>query len=226
VHPLQEVAGVPESVLSDVDAARLPDGTAPAPWSCVLDAVVWVHRAAPGAGEWLPRELRGRRALPVTFGALVSYRETPVGPYHEVLGSPVLLAEWPLPASVVPFIAVDSLASVHGGRANWRLPKTLARFEWPEQMRRGFEIDAEGERWSVHASVRPRRRAFPVAAPLRTRQGPDAFFTSRGRGRARPATVELETRGSSLPGWLRSGRHPALVLEGARVEVGPERADR
>jgi hypothetical protein len=228
VHPLQEVAGVPESVLADADAARLPAGSAPAPWDTVLDAVVWFHRAAPGAADWLPRSLRGRRVLPVTVGALVSYRETPVGPYREVLGSPVLLAEWPLAAAVVPFIAVDSLASVHAGRANWQLPKTLARFEWPESTARGFEIDAEGERWSVHASVRPRRRAFPLVAPLHNRQvtpdGGEITFASRAHARARPASVELETRGTSLPGWLRSGHHPGLVLEGARVTVGEARA--
>ena len=210
-------------MLADADAARLPEGSAPAPWEAVLDAIVWVHRAAPAAREWLPRPLRGRKVLPVTVGALIAYRETPVGPYHEVLGSPVLLAEWPLPAAVVPFIAVDSLASVHAGRANWRLPKTLACFEWPHETSRGFEIDAEGERWSVHASVRPRPRSFPLAAPLRTRQTPEAAFTSRGRTRARLATVELETRGTSLPGWLRSGHHFALVLDGARVLFGETR---
>ena len=80
---------MPESVLADADAARLPEGSAPAPWEAVLDAIVWVHRAAPAAREWLPRPLRGRKVLPVTVGALIAYRETPVGPYHEVLGSPV-----------------------------------------------------------------------------------------------------------------------------------------
>ena len=209
---LQDIPGVPESALTDADAARLPGASAPAPWDCVLDAVVWLHRAAPGAAEHLPRGLRGRRTLPVTVGALISYRDTPVGPYREVLGSPVLLAEWPLPASSVPFIAVDSLASVHGGRANWQLPKTLARFAWPGH--------AEGEGWSVRATVTARSRAFPVTATIRTRQSPDVVFTTRAHARARLARVEIQTRGPSLPAWLRSGRHPALVLEGARVRVG------
>jgi hypothetical protein len=218
VHPLQDIAGVPESALADADAARLPHESAPAPWDVVLDAVVWLHRAAPGASQHAATA--GRRALPVTVGALISYRETPVGPYREVLGSPVLLAEWPLPASTIPFIAVDSPASVHGGRANWRLPKTLARFDWPESTDRSFELDAEGDGWSVHASVQARRRRFPVAGVVRTRQL-DTAFTTRARGRARLASVALETRGSTLPRWLRSGRHPALVIEGARGVVGP-----
>lgn len=223
VHPLQAVEGVAESMLADDDAARLPETSAPAPWATVLDAVVWFHRAAPGAADHLPAGLRGRRVLPLTVGALIRYRDTPVGPYHEVLGSPALLAELPLPAAVVPFIAVDSVASVHGGRANWRLPKTLARFEWPAATAHAFEVDAEGERWSVHATVRPRRRRLPLAAAVRTRQG-EIAFTARARATARLAAVELESRGPTLPGWLCSGRHPALVLEDARVHVGKARA--
>ena len=224
MHALQGIEGVAESALPDADAARLPGASAAAPWATVLDAVVWFHRAAPGARGRLPAALRGRRGLPVTVGALVRYRETPVGPYHEVLASPVLLAGPKGPEAVVPFIAVDSPASVHGGRENWALPKALARFEWPERPQGGFELDAEGAGWSVHATVCPRARRLPVAAVARNRQvspaGAEITFSSSVRGRARLATVELETRGPTLPGWLRSGRHPALVLDGARMTVG------
>src|SRR5688572_26216439 len=122
---LQDVEGVTESALLDADAARLPPTSAPAPWATVLDAVVWFHRAAPGAAGRLPGRLQARKALPVTVGALVRYRETPVGPYHEVLAAPALLLGRRGPEAAVPFIAVDSLPSVHGGRENWALPKTL-----------------------------------------------------------------------------------------------------
>ena len=217
-----EIEAVPESALEEGDAARLPEA-APAPWATVLDAVLWFHRAAPGAGERLPSALRGRRALPVTVGGLIRYRETPVGPYHEILASPVLLAGKRGPEAVVPFIAVDSAASVRGGRENWALPKTLARFEWPELPRGGFQLAAEGAGWSVHATVRARPRPLPLVAPLRNRQvrpdGRELTFASAWRGRARLASVEIESRGPTLPGWLRSGRHPALVLDGARVQV-------
>jgi len=227
MNVLQEVQGVAESALADEDAARLPGSSAPAPWDTVLDAVVWFHPAAPGAVERLPRPLRARPVLPVTVGALIRYRETPVGPYREVLASPSLLLGPRGPEAAVPFIAVDSPASVHGGRENWALPKTLGRFEWPAQPRGGFELDAEGRGWSVHATVRPRPRRLPFAAVTRNRQvtpqGQEIVFDSRWRGPARLASVELETRGPTLPGWLRSGRHPALVLEGARARVGPAR---
>ena len=224
---LQDVEGVTESALHDADAARLPPTSAPAPWATVLDALIWFHRAAPNAKQRLPEALRKRRALPVTVGALIRYRETPVGPYHEVLASPALLLGGRGPEAAVPFIAVDSLPSVHGGRENWALPKTLARFDWPPEPRGGFEVDAEGEGWSVHATVHARPRALPFAAFTRNRQvtpdGGEIVFDSRWRGPARLASVELETRGPTLPGWLRSGRHPALVLDGARVRVGAAR---
>ena len=224
MHALQDVEGVAESELADDDATRLPGTSAPAPWATVLDAVVWFHRAAPGAAERLPAALRDRPSLPVTVGALIRYRDTPVGPYREVLASPSLLLGPRGPEACVPFIAVDSLPSVHGGRENWALPKTLARFDWPEQPRGGFELDAEGRGWSVHATVRPRPRRLPFAAISRNRQvtpaGTEITFDSRWRGRARLASVELETRGPTLPGWLCSGRHPALVLDGASVVVG------
>ena len=185
---LEAIEGVPESALAGEVAARVPAASAEAPWDVRLEAVVWWHRAALGAERYLPAALRGRRTVPLTVGAFVRYLDTPVGPYHEVLGAPVLLAEAPLPAVVVPFIAVDSLASVHGGRANWALPKVLARFEWPAGTARGFEVDAEGDGWSVLASVRPRPRRFPVAAPVRNRQvtasGAEIAFDTRARGRA------------------------------------------
>jgi len=223
VHTLQAIEGVTESDLADDDAKRLPVTSAPAPWSTVLDAVVWFHRAAPGAAERLPAALRRRPQLPVTVGALIRYRDTPVGPYREVLASPSLLLGPRGPEACVPFIAVDSPASVHGGRENWALPKTLARFDWPEEPRGGFELDAEGRGWSVHATVHARPRRLPFAATSRNRQvtpaGDEITFASRWRGRARVASVELETRGPTLPGWLRSGRHPALVLDGARLQV-------
>jgi hypothetical protein len=224
---IRGIPGVSETVLAEADAGRIPDASAPAPWATVLDAVVWWHRAAPGAVEHLPPALRGRPALPITIGALIRYRETPVGPYHEVLGSPVLLAGLPLPSASVPFIAVDSAASVHGGRTNWALPKTLARFAWPESMARGFELDAAGGGWSVHARVAPRRRRLPLATPLATRQiradGTELGFISRCRGRARVAGVEVGSHGPTLPAWLRSGRHAGLVIEDARVVVGEAR---
>ena len=73
----------------------------------------------------------------------------------------------------------------------------------------------------------PRPRRFPVAGTLRNRQvaagGEELTFDSRVRGMARLASVEIDTRGETLPDWLLAGRHPALVLENARLRVGHAR---
>lgn len=226
---------MPECELLDGVAAQLPDRSAPAPWETRVQALLWFHRASPAAAAQLPAQLRGERALPITIGGFIRYLDTPVGPYSEVLASPLLLARPPLPAAFVPFIAVDSLASIHGGRANWALPKTLAAFEWsapPEQLgTSAFRIRAEGTHgpssWSVDAAVAPRRRGLPVRFPLRdlqlTPDGRELDIPMTVRGRAQLATIELTSRGPSLPQWLLSGRHQAVFLPAARMTFGAPR---
>lgn len=226
---LRAVPGVPECALSDAIAARLPAGSPPAPWATRVQAVLWVQRATAAAREQLAPELRERRTLPLTVGAFIRYLDTPVGPYSELLASPLLLAELPLPPSSVPFIAVDSTDSLHGGRANWALPKTLARFDWSLDAARfdgrPFAVRATHDPstvpWWLRATVATRPRPLPVRIPLRDVQAtPEGALLSIAiavAGRARLGRVEIAAEGPSLPAWLRAGRHPALVLERARM---------
>jgi hypothetical protein len=226
---LREVPGVPESDLSDAIVARLPAGSPPAPWATTAQAVLWVHAATRVARGMLPAPLRGRRALPLTVGAFIRYLDSPVGPYSEVLASPVLLAQLPLPASVVPFIAVDSTDSLHGGRANWALPKTLARFDWSVGEEafdgRPFHVRATHDEtpvpWSVAARVATRPRPLQVSLSLRDVQSTPAgallSIAIAVAGDARVARVEIQADGPSLPSWLRAGSHPGLVLPSARM---------
>lgn len=231
-HPLQRIDGVPESTLGDATAARLPDRSAAAPWETRVDAVVWAHPATRHARELAGVRAGGGRVVPVTVAAFVRYLESPVGPYHEVLAAPALLARAPLPAATVPFIAVDSLASIHGGRANWALPKTMAAFAWasgdeaaPTTIR-ADGVDAEPP-WSVTARVAPRRRRFPLALALRDVQlapdGRELDIPVRVAGRAQLARVTVAASGPSLPSWLRHGRHWGVVVRGARMHVGAPR---
>lgn len=222
--PLQAVPGVAESHLSDALAARLPPTSPPAPWRTEADAVVWLQRAAPGA-TLLPRgDLRGRRALPLTVGAFVRYRSTPVGPYGEILAAPVLLSEAPLPVATVPFIAVDSLASLRAGRERWSLPKTLANLDFG----RGT-ASAHGDGWSVRARIAARRRALPLRLLLRDRQplpqGGSALIDIRVRGRARLGHVTLDVEGPELPSWLLPGPHLAFVIPQAEMTFGRPRQE-
>jgi hypothetical protein len=231
-----DLPAVPESRLGPDLRARLLAGEGspppPPPWRTQVAAVVWWHRADPAARDQLPEAVRHLPSLPLTVGALVRYRDSPVGSYSEVFASPVLLRGRGrpglpvLPAITVPFIAVDSWASVVGGRAGWMLPKTLARALWPPHDPARLETDG----WSVAASVAPRGPQFPLAGILPLLQAqPDGSrrrSTVRMRGRARFGRVEIATSGPSLPAWLRAGVHPCLAISSGRMLITAPEAER
>lgn len=179
-----------------------------------MDAVVWWHRALPAARSALRPGLRP--GLPVTVGALLRYLDSPVGPYAELLAAPVLLRGGGLVRATVPFIAVDSVPSIAGGRTHWSLPKEPATFAAD-----GAATTVTGQGWRAEVAVRPWGPALPVAARFGTTQ--DGLRTARStvRGTGRLARVEVD--GDGLPTWVRAGRHPGLVLSGARLVVGPPR---
>jgi hypothetical protein len=194
----------------------------PAPWHSRIDAVLWWHRALPTASrELLPAELG--RPLPVTLGGLIAYREGPVGPYGELFAAVGVLRGARV-AGHVPFMAVDSAASVAGGRANWSLPKELAAFEGdPGPPGR---VAARGEGWAVEAVARARPRALPAWAAAACAQvwpgggrahvrgdaaRPRAAGLRGGRGGARVAARRVAAalagiRRCSSPGCRSSGR--------------------
>lgn len=188
----------------------LPGATPAPPWACRVEAVVWWHRARPQARESLPPGTRA--GLPVTVGALITYLDSPVGPYREVLACPVLLRGGGLVRTTVPFIAVDSVPSIAGGRAHWALPKVLASFAGPR---------ADGDGWHLAARPSPYGPPLPVAARFTTTQ--DGVRAARSCVRARARLARVEVDGDGLPPWLVPGRHPGAVLSCARLLVGPPR---
>jgi hypothetical protein len=202
---------VPESAEPTVE---LP-ASAPPPWPAAVRATLWWHRASPDA-----RTLGPSASLPVTVGMVVDYLSSPVGPYREVLASPVLRRTL-LPTMAVPFIAVDSPTSAHGGRVHWDLPKTLAVFTG--------DVTAvgavEGEGWHVRTSVRPLGPRLPVAGAIRFAQPVDGGLgvaTVRMTGRFRLARVDVDSSGPTLPGWLTPGTHTGVTVSG-RMTTGPQR---
>lgn len=208
--------GAPEARLADAAVSGLPAATPVPPWRCRVQSVLWWHRA-PGA---LPASVPSGRTWPYVVGAVVRYLDSPVGPYEEVLGG--LLA---LPPTVhLPFLAVDSPASVQGGRAHWALPKTLASFTRPAP----GQVIAVGEGWQIGVTAHPRGPALPVAGRLRGIQvdaaGGPVRSTSTAYGRGRFARIEVQVgtdlagEVGSIAGWLRSGRHLGAVLD-ARLTV-------
>jgi hypothetical protein len=212
VDPPLDLECLPESRLPDELHDQLPATTPGPPWDCRVRAAVWVQRAP----SPLPSSFRyAGRVRPVTLGAVVDYLESPVGPYREVFAGPLLRGTL-LPVVNVPFIAVDSLPSVHGGRAHWSLPKTTASFSGDVES----ATTAAGADWSVSVEVRPRGPRLPVRGPLVNAQTSQrAVIWLRGRGRL--ARVRVSATGLVLGGWLGSGTHPGVVAEGRMLVQAP-----
>lgn len=207
--------------------ASTPAAIPAAPWESRIEALLWVHAAAPAARAALPPRLAPRAGLPLTIGGLIAYLAGPVGPYDEIFGAPVMLRGAPM-LSHVAFMAVDSQASVAGGRRNWALPKVLASFE--RDVARAGHVVAHGEDWAVHVTTTVRPRRVPFAAAFRCTQvwpdGTTGDFTVRMRGRARLARVQVRHEvPSSLAAWLVDGRHVGVMISGVQdvsaVRPGP-----
>jgi hypothetical protein len=234
---VEPIPGAPECALWPSLAERLPERVTPPPWDCRVAATVWLQRASADAPASLPAPLRsppgashrgqdGVRGEPpgpayLTAGGFVAYADSPVGPYHEVFGGHVL-RRGVAPRLHVAFMAVDSLASLAGGRRNWALPKTLGAFNGGT----GGPIRAVGKGWWLATVVRPLGPAIPAAVTLTAAQvwpdGAVRIFRTAIRGRCRPARVEVDVDpGCSLAAWLLPGRHLAVQWVEARVVVPP-----
>jgi hypothetical protein len=211
------VKGLPESTLRPEHLLALPADVPAAPWSCRVRALVWCQRASAPAFDWAafdwpPSDWLGR-PIPLAVAGFVEYLDTPVGRYHEVLAGS-LLRTGMVPMVQVPFIAVDSLASVAGGRANWALPKTMAGFEGDLA---GASVRAGGDGWSVEArpaGARPRSRGRLPLALRFVAIGPLGRYRTSLRATGRLVRIRTEVHGQTLAGWLGSGRHQAALLTG------------
>ncbi len=209
------VPGVPEAALGGLE---LTAASPPAPWPLELEGLVWFHWAAAGAERFHQAGLSFGRSLPVTVGSFVKYSDSPVGSYAEAWGSPTLVTTGRRIALGVPFMAVDSLVSIHGGRSNWALPKSLAAFDWePRSLR------ATGPDWELHARVTATGLRLPLAVAGHqlqvTGEGEHRLVPARARGVGRLCRVRVEASGPSLPRWLVPGRHLGVLIERASLVV-------
>jgi hypothetical protein len=216
--------GLPGSGLDADLVGQLPASTPGPPWHAGIEAVLWVHGSRAEAAATLPPG-REARFLGPTIAGFVHYTSSPVGSYHEVLASPVLVRGglWRLH---VPFIAVDSLASLHAGRVHWALPKTLASFTGSPVP--GSSITAQGDGWQVRAAITAAGPALPVRLRVSLAQwwpvGGVRSFPVTFRGRLRVGRVHVEVaKEAPVAGWLRSGRHLAVCLSDARMTLPPPR---
>lgn len=215
------VPGAPESALpSDV---QLPADVPAAPWRCTFDGVIWMQRAGAGVTALLPAPLRQAATPRLLMGAHLHYTDTPVGPYSEVFAALVVRAGV-RPAAHVPFMAVDDLRSVRGGRANWALPKTVARFTGDPAV--SGTLEAVGQGWRIETRARALGPALRLVMGLRLAQvrpdGTVARFSTTISGRARLASAAVRSRSDhQLPVWMPPGRHVALQWRGASLTVTP-----
>lgn len=190
----------------------------PPPWPADVRATIWWHRATPSG-----RALLGGSHVPVTMAMVVDYLSSPVGPYREILASPVLRRPGKglgvFPRMSVPFIAVDSEVSVHGGRTHWHLPKVMAEFD-------GSVLDdaqASGDGWSVRTAARSLGPTFPIRGGLGFAQPNGSVLELAAatlRGKARLCRVQVDASGPTLGSWMKSGRHMGLQIVSGSMETG------
>lgn len=217
---LLTVPGVAECRLDDATVAALPSEAPPAPWLAQCSAIVWYGRGGATAARAAGAAGESAHAL-ATIGGLVTYSDTPVGTYHEAFGT-VAVRTGRTIRGTIPFMAVDSLASLVGGRQNWSLPKCVASFTGEPG---DSTMTAEGDGWFVRATARPFGPSYRV--PMRAHMVQpwadgllrDAELDGASRSRSALVTVEVRSRGN-LASWLRPGRHLGAVLTGASFTLG------
>ena len=227
---LTGVTGVPETLLSQALLATLPENTSEAPWTVNCSAVLWTARPTAEARAALPPQVRqaGSKAV-VVVGGMVRYLETPVGPYDEVFGIVMMRESLTRSFGHVAFMAVDSPASLVGGRTNWAMPKTLAAFSGSVGSRQTIVArGADDKDWEVRATPRVLGPRVPVRSRAVTRQEfpGERLGDSRlqARGKARPALVDVQVSSEGpLPQWLRPGRHVGAIAENVTFTLGVPR---
>jgi hypothetical protein len=206
-----------------------PAPRVPPPWRLRGSGYVFLFTFEPWflrAGGFLPPELE-RDGFEGQLGALVlaDYRQSPVGPYRELLFLAGRNLRWRTHRLSVTRIFVSTEASAVNGRENWGIPKQAADFEVIRQ-EGGAErvIVLLGGFAKVDLTVAPAKGlALPAASLLappswRTivqfREGKPVMTRMRARGALRPAKL-LDFR--TLPNVFPDVNQGELVA-GFRVE--------
>lgn len=171
----------------------------PPPWTLLGDGYMLFYKFSRdfvAQQGFVPTELAGR--FDGFFGAvmLVNYRESPVGPYHELLFIPGKFRT-PLGRRYsITRIVVDSEASTVNGRANWGIPKFTNTFEVKKDgtTERIRVLDDQGKP-GFEIALRAGGLHFPVTTalvPLRLYQvweGKTYDTTPKGSGKGQLARV-------------------------------------
>jgi hypothetical protein len=224
-YAVTEAAGLPETRLPDDLLTRLPAAVAGAPWHTSCQVLTWLHPLDDAAIEVFPDAIRPE-SLAMVAWALVRYTDTPVGPYSEVAAT--LIPNGGDGYGHIPFIVVDSLPSIVGGRANWLLPKALSRFDWSED---GRSVTATSDQpaepaWSMTVSFQQPGGGSPVAIPNHVEQVTTDGVVRRFDGtiNGNLAGVKIVVEGHAdgpLAALLRPGSYDGSIMTDCEFDVGP-----
>jgi hypothetical protein len=224
-YPITSAAGLPETELPDSLIARLPDSVAAAPWQTKCQVVAWMHEVDAAAIEAFPAAIRPDSVALVAW-ALVRYEDTPVGPYSEIAAT--LIPNGGDGYGHIPFIVVDSLPSIVGGRANWLLPKALADFDWSEDGKSVTVTSGEpsSPAWSISVSYETSGDISAVTVPNHVEQvstdGVVRRFDGDLSGSMQTGTVQVDGHADGpLAALLRIGSHDATTMTHCQFDVGP-----
>lgn len=166
----------------------------PAPWRLRGEAAIVAARVREASAERLRspgRVLLTARGWTLGGVLLARYDTRATLPYHELIVFSGVACAGARVAFVVSHIYVDSLASLHGGREIWGLPKELADFKWDA---RDVTVTQDG-RTLLRASLRRRagRLLLPLHAPVFGElAGASLFAAGRGFLKGMPALAELD----------------------------------
>jgi len=148
---------------------------------------------------------------------LVRYRDSPVGPYDELLWASATHPSPAGPRPQVQQIVVSSEASVRWGRQNWGIPKGLARFEWQEG-KGGQQVRVyapEGNllahlAFSTHGPTLPVSTA-PIPARFRTLAQPVLDAAPNAGWLLTPVAATGKAQPAHLTVLDAAGFHPSLT---------------
>jgi acetoacetate decarboxylase len=202
----------------------------PPPWQLRGPVVVALRRVAIARVRALVPQ--GLSIVPVwpgeTLGAIYFANYGPGSPlcYRELIVAPALVRRGLRLGGFVTHIYVDDPDSLAGGREIWGLPKTLARFSWPQNDDGTCTVDDGAQRlcamtWGRWTGTVPGALWLPS---LSTRAGTALSFQSWLRGRLCVGRGRLDAPRSSPVaslGLTTSGR--LLRIRDAHITVAAPR---
>lgn len=178
-------------------AARAEEASdAPAPWALKGDGYIIVSAVSKAdnlEGAFISEGLQDRYEQSLSVTMLVDYKDSPVGPYQELLYIPgtFRFGDGKTHASISK-IFVSSLSSVVNGRKNWGIPKELASFEREAGAHGRESVRVFGEDQEIaHFQV----KTFGPKLPLSTFALPSFFKTLGQELNGQTYVFELKAKG-------------------------------